>query len=132
MAAKPKKVPKLRPWIIQQLRRLSMKWPARNNVNIRTRRELPRKTNKDGTLSKKPNYEHQCNICKQWFSSKEVQMDHINPVVDIDAIKGISDEEYIGKFAMSLFCGEDNFQKICINCHNTKTTQENLLRKVKK
>lgn len=131
MARKPKAKKKLnrKTWIIQQLRRISLKWPPRNRVDKATRRELPRKLKKDGTPYKRPNYEHLCNICNKWFKSSEVVMDHVEPVVDVDSNPDMPEWEYIGKFAVDLLCYEDNFQKLCINCHDEKTKKENEMRK---
>ena len=92
------------------------------------RRELPRKIKKDGTLYKKPNYEYQCNNCKEWFRSSDTVMDHIIPVVAVDDIKAKSEEEFIGKFAVSLLCYENNWQRLCNPCHDTKTEEENKVR----
>ena len=125
MAQKPNR----KKWLISQLRRLSMKWPPRNRVYKANRRELPRQIKKDGTPYKKAYFEHQCNSCKEWFRASNITMDHIEPVVDIEGYSHLSDEEFIGKFASSLFCYEENWQKLCTTCHDNKTKEENKKRK---
>lgn len=87
---------------------------------------------KDGTPYKKKFYEHQCNKCKKWFRAKDITMDHIEPVVEIADNSHLSEYEFIGKFVVSLLCYEDNWQKLCINCHDKKTEKENKLRKTVK
>jgi 5-methylcytosine-specific restriction endonuclease McrA len=119
-----KKKPNRKSWITSQLRRLSLRWPPRGKVLKASRRELPRKIKKDGTPFKKPNYEYQCNVCKEWFRSSDTQLDHIEPVVDPKAETTLSEEEFIGKFAVGLLCYEENFQVICHPCHDEKTKNE--------
>ena len=70
-----------------------------------------------------------CNSCKGEFPSKEVQIDHINPVVcpkegfinwDI-YIDRLFCLEYIdGK----LYINKDNLQVLCSECHDKKTALE--------
>lgn len=124
--------PDRKKWIVSQLRRLSMKWPPRGRVLNAARRELPRKIKKDGTPYKRPNYEYQCNSCKNWFRSSDTVMDHINPVVDPTDTSIKSEEEFIGKFAVSLLSYEDNWQVLCNTCHDEKTKKENEVRKKSK
>lgn len=105
-----------------------MKWPPRNNAKKRVRREYF-KTKVDGSKYSKPNFEYQCNMCKSWFADKDIQLDHAIPVVDPEDSALYTEEEFIGKFAISLFCDEDNYQVLCIKCHDIKTEQENKKRK---
>lgn len=109
-------------WVVQRLRRLSMKWPPRNAVKKANRREYY-KTRKDGSKYAKPNFEYQCNMCKNWFADKDTCMDHIEPIIDIDQDK-VSEEEFYGIFVTGLFCDESNFQILCKKCHDLKTKSE--------
>jgi len=124
-----KQKPNRKSWITQQLRRLSMKWPPRGRAAKLYRRELPRKLKQDGTPYKKPNYEYQCQECNNWFRSSDTVMDHIVPVVSPHDIVAKTEEEFIGKFAVSLLCYEDNWQRLCCPCHDIKTENENKIRK---
>lgn len=126
-----KRKPNRKTWVISQLRRISMKWPPRNKVYRANRREIEL-FKKDGTPYKKKFYEHQCNICKEWFRAKDIQLDHINPVVDLSDHSGLSEEEYIGKFVVSLLSYEENWQKVCAQCHDIKTKNEQKIRKTVK
>ena len=64
-------------------------------------------------------FHFKCNICKGAFPQKEVQVDHIKPVVD--PIKGFVDwNTYIER----MFCKASNFQVACKPCHKAKTLAE--------
>jgi hypothetical protein len=123
-----KRKPNRKSWITSQLRRLSLRWPPRGKALKEGRRELPRKIKKDGTPFKKPNFEYQCNACKEWFKSSDIQLDHIEPIVDPKADTVLSEEEFIGKFAIGLLCYEEGYQRLCEPCHDTKTRNENNIR----
>lgn len=69
-------------------------------------------------------YEYQCNICKGWFSEKEIAVDHI---VEVGSLK---DYEDLPGFVQRLFCEVDGFQTLCnkrkdgkVSCHHTKTQE---------
>ena len=64
-----------------------------------------------------------CNSCKKEFPSKEVNVDHILPVVD--PITGFVDWN---TFIERLFCKEENLQVLCSKCHTEKTKQERQVR----
>ena len=104
-----------------------MKWPPRNKAKNKNRREYYR-VKKDGTKYNKPNFEYQCNSCKNWFPDKDIQLDHIIPVVNPKDTNNYTEEEFIGKFAVSLLCYEDGWQNLCNPCHDAKTEKENKIR----
>lgn len=62
---------------------------------------------------------YQCNSCKELFPSKEVQVDHIEPVVD-PKVGFISWDIFIQR----LFCEKKNLQVLCKSCHLIKTKAE--------
>jgi 5-methylcytosine-specific restriction endonuclease McrA len=71
-------------------------------------------------------YHYKCASCKNLFTTKDIQIDHIQPVVD--PIKGfISYDDFIDR----LFCQKDNLQVLCKPCHKIKTNEEKQKRKVK-
>lgn len=62
---------------------------------------------------------YRCNVCKKEFPSKEIQVDHIKPVVDPKV--GFKDwNTYIKR----MFCSEKNLQAVCKPCHKEKTKKE--------
>lgn len=62
---------------------------------------------------------YKCNGCGEGFVKKDVQVDHIDPVVDPET--GFKDwESYIER----MFCPPSNLQVLCRVCHAKKTKQE--------
>ena len=97
------------------LRRQSYKTKAyRAAKKAASRKFYPLKM--DGTPSKAHRVEYQCNHCKNWFSSKEIQVDHIVPVERAVDLEG---------FVLNLFCPESGLQVLCKEHHQEKTTVDN-------
>lgn len=65
-------------------------------------------------------YEYQCNQCKRWFSGKEINIDHIEPVGTLK-----SEDDLIG-FVNRLFVEADKLQVLCIECHDIKSKEDRL------
>lgn len=108
MAKKKKKVNKYT-FAKGCLRRGSLMWPA-----ISECRRLARKS---------PN-QYECAMCKGLFSSKETQVDHRNPIVDME--KGFTTfDEYIER----LFCEVEELDLLCRTCHSSKSFSETQMRK---
>jgi 5-methylcytosine-specific restriction endonuclease McrA len=62
---------------------------------------------------------YECGLCHNEFTQKDMEVDHIKPVVDPS--KGfISWDIFIDR----LFCEADNLQAICKSCHLVKTKKE--------
>lgn len=60
-----------------------------------------------------------CAMCKEDFPAKEVNVDHVEPVVC--PYTGFIDwDTYINR----LFCSGDNLQVLCSPCHDIKTEKE--------
>lgn len=73
--------------------------------------------------NKKQRFEHQCNICKEWFKQSDVQIDHVTPC------GSFLKYEQLGEWAGRLFLGD--LQKVCSECHKIKTKAETEERKLK-
>lgn len=112
-----KKEISLKSWLVPRLRRLSFQWPPAAEAMRLARVERGR---------------YKCAHCENIFSPKEVQRDHINPVVDVKSVIDDDFEKYIGKIVTSMFPKVAGYQILCINCHSTKTSQENEQRKINK
>lgn len=67
---------------------------------------------------------YKCAACEGFFVARDVQVDHIKPVVDPD--KGFKDWwTYINR----LYCEKENLQVLCKECHKAKTNEERKARK---
>jgi 5-methylcytosine-specific restriction endonuclease McrA len=76
---------------------------------------------KDGSVSKKPDVYYRCAMCLGEFKQKDVQVDHIVPVVPIErTLQEMSYDEIVDR----IFCGLDNLQVLCKSCHDIKTKNE--------
>jgi len=110
---------RIRSFITAVLRSGSRRWPPRyqtlNNAYVGQR--LNTKTNREGK-------HYLCALCQGEFPAKEVQIDHISPVVDPE--KGfISWDVFIER----LYCDADNMQTVCKPCHKIKSKKESSGRK---
>lgn len=64
-----------------------------------------------------------CELCNNEVTAKDMQVDHIKPI--IDPKKGFTTwDDLIDR----LFCEKDNLQAICVTCHATKTAKEKAVR----
>lgn len=69
----------------------------------------------------------QCKSCKKEFVSKDVQVDHILPVVCPK--EGFTSWD---SFIDRLFCDKGNLQVLCSPCHDKKTAEERTVRGISK
>lgn len=99
-------------WLKAILRRASLRYPPRNDALKRARVARG---------------DYCCEMCGGIFKRKEVQLDHSQPVIDLD--EGCSN---IGEYVERLFCDTDNFSVLCVSCHGTKTAIENQYRTSKR
>lgn len=102
------KKPNLRHWLTNKVRRLSYQWPPRKEAIKKARLER-------GV--------YLCNICEGKFGPKEIQLDHIEPVIHEE--DGFIDWNI---YLERLFCAEEGFQVLCKPCHEAKTFLENQIR----
>jgi len=116
--------------IIQALRKVYFQMNSRKEVmNKNVKREPFIK--KDGTTGKRDRVFRQCEDCEGWFATKEVSVDHINPVVPCNLeSKNIGTPEFTwDSYIDRLFCPVDNLSLVCNGCHSNKTALERALRK---
>lgn len=62
--------------------------------------------------------------CGQILKKKETQMDHTIPVVNPETGFTSLDE-----YAERLFVGVDDYRRLCLSCHSSKSLEENKVRK---
>ena len=101
-------------FIVAVLRSGTRRWPPKyNTLNAaKTEKKINEKT---GRMAQ----HYRCAMCQQEFTNKDVQVDHIKPVVDPK--KGFKNWDV---FINNLFCDADNLQVLCIPCHKIKTKKE--------
>jgi 5-methylcytosine-specific restriction endonuclease McrA len=103
-----------RSFITSTLRAGSRRWPPKYETLNESKTDK-----KVNTATGRVAQHYQCNDCKNEFTSKNVEVDHIKPV--IDPKKGfVSWDKYIE----SLFCEKKNLQVLCKTCHKIKTNKE--------
>ncbi len=110
------------------LRRAFSRSPVIQEIMATNKRKVP-KFNKDGTRAKVDAVEHLCEMCGQWKRSSKglkVVVDHIDPVIDPQI--GFID---LNTYFARLWCDKVNLQKICGECHRTKTNAEWVVRRFK-
>lgn len=102
-------------FVINNLRRVSYKWQPRNEALAKARAA---QLVKRGRLV----WHYNCVLCpvEQLYSRKEVEIDHVVPVVDVD--KGFTTwDDYIDR----MYCDVDGYQILCLKHHDEKTALEN-------
>lgn len=70
---------------------------------------------KTGKLGK----HYRCAKCRKHHPSADVQVDHINPIVDPE----IGHESW-DKVVYNMYCDSNNLQVLCKTCHAKKTKEE--------
>lgn len=96
------------------LRAASRKWPPKykclNAAFVGSK--INRKT---GRMAK----HYECNCCHNEFPLKDVQVDHIEAIID-PSVGFLTWDDVINR----MFCEIENLQVLCIGCHKIKTTAE--------
>jgi len=70
---------------------------------------------------------YKCAVCGNDFPNKEIQVDHIDPVIDPNV--GFVNWDVVIE---RMFCEKEGFQVICKPCHKVKTQAERLQAKLRK
>jgi group I intron endonuclease len=81
---------------------------------------------KDGTPAAKPRVLFECKKCGSKEMRKNVQCDHVFPVVPVEIP---SKHMSLAMMCHRLFVGKDKLQILCKPCHSKKSKKENDLRK---
>jgi len=111
-----------RAFITNALRAATRKWPPKY-LTLNEAKTEKKKNVRTGRLAQ----HYLCNVCTGEFPAKEVQVDHIQPVVD-PKTGFVNWDTFIDR----LFCEKENLQVLCTTCHKLKTSEENLQSKLKK
>ena len=113
---------RIRSFIVSVLRAGARRWPPKFEAldDAFCGKKVNEKT---GRMAK----HYLCASCGKEYTSKDVQVDHISPVVDPDV--GFIDWN---TFISRLYCSKDNLQVLCTKCHKVKTNEERKQSKVRK
>lgn len=110
---------RLRSFVISAIRGAFRRFPNKFAVlkNAAVGRKLNKKTGKEAM-------HYKCAKCKKDFPQKDVQVDHITPVV-------IPEEGFVGfdKYIERMFCLPELLQVLCTTCHKKKSAEERVRRK---
>ena len=105
---------RLKNFIISALRSASNRYPPK--YECLNAAKVGKKVNKaSGRLAE----HYKCAACKKHFVAKEVQVDHIEPVVN--PLTGFIDWN---TFVARMFCPITNLQVLCRGCHKVKSDKE--------
>lgn len=105
---------RLKNFIISALRSASNRYPPK--YECLNAAKVGKKVNKaTGRLAE----HYKCAACKKHFVAKEVQVDHIEPVVS--PLTGFIDWN---TFVARMFCPITNLQVLCRGCHKVKSDKE--------
>jgi len=111
---------RLKAFIIAALRKATSRYPPKyeclNEAFVGQRLNV--KTNREGK-------HYLCAICEGEYPTKEIQIDHIEPVVSSEGFT--TWDNYIER----LFCPKENLQAVCLTCHKIKSKEEAIERKNK-
>ena len=114
---------RLQGFIIGVLRQGHKRWPIK--IEVKNEAKTAKQIN---PASGRMAQFYLCSICCKEFTNHEVEVDHVDPVVDPE--QGFIDwDTYISR----LFSPKENYQLLCKSCHKEKTDQEKATkRKLKK
>ena len=122
--------------VLSGIRRAYRLSPQMQETLKEARTELPPKVKKNGKPGKRNQIRYKCAVCGELFSTKNVQVDHIEPATPLHtSIKEMTWDEVV----KGIFCGVENLQVICStpmirngglpSCHAKKSREENFIRK---
>lgn len=118
---KPWTEARLRSFVMSGLRRMTSRWgPKYSTLNkAYVEDQINPKTNRKRKM-------YRCAITQDLFPAKEMQIDHIDPVIPD---KWSRKTKWLGynwnELLPRLFCNENNLQAVSKEAHKLKTKQEN-------
>jgi 5-methylcytosine-specific restriction endonuclease McrA len=109
-------------FIKSALRAASRRWPPKYKC-LNDSFVIKQTNVKTGRLAS----HYRCNCCKNLFVAADVQVDHINAIIDPSI--GFLDWDTV---INNMFCESDNLQVLCKPCHSIKTASEKAVAKERK
>lgn len=103
------------------LRSASQRWPPK--YKVLSKAYVGQRINpKSGRMAK----HYLCKACEEAFPAKEIQVNHIVPVVPIS---GFDNWDNVVE---RMFCEESGLEVLCVPCHKSITKEENNARKLQR
>lgn len=101
------------------LRAASRRWPPKYErlADAYIGKRINTKTGREGK-------HYRCALCLGAFPAKDVQVDHIEPIID-PAVGFTTWDDVVNR----MFCEKQNLQCLCTECHKAKTAQERAIAK---
>ena len=112
----------LREWLEPHMKDVYRNWPQKGVARDRAKVRVQIGFYKNGNPEYKVKF--RCYICEELFEKHEIQIDHVDPV--IDPTEGFVDWN---TFIERQFCSADNLKCACKPCHSSKSYLENELRR---
>lgn len=101
-------------FIKSALRSASQRWPPRWDV-LNEAKQGKKINRASGRLAE----HYKCNRCKDSFPAKEIEVNHIVPVVPVEGFS--TWDEVIRR----MYCEKDGLETLCKPCHKEITAKEN-------
>ncbi len=118
---------RFRNWMVGALRGASRRFPPFYKKRNAAKQEYFIKTKMGKPLRR---VKYQCEKCKEWFSSKEIRLDHTDPVVPLTGFPVLDNgEDDWNTYIKRMFCEAEGLSLLCVGCHNIKTNEEKAQRK---
>lgn len=109
-------------FIKSALRSASQRWPPKFST-LNAAKRGKRINCSSGRIAE----HYECANCNGEFPAKDIQVDHINPVIDPN-VGFVSWDEVVKR----MFCESDGFQVLCKACHTLKSNYERKIAKERK
>jgi 5-methylcytosine-specific restriction endonuclease McrA len=113
---------KFHSFVKSALRAASRKWPPKYET-INSACTGPKINASSGRLAK----HYKCAACTNEFPASQIQVDHINAIIDPKV--GFTNWDDV---VSAMFCEKENLQVLCKACHKIKTAEERKLKKESK
>lgn len=109
---------RIRSFITSTIRSGFRRWPEKYEA-LNKAKVGKKKNQQTGRLAE----HYRCASCKKHYTAKDVQVDHIDPVVPLTGFTTWD------SFIERLFCTAKELQVLCKTCHKNKTKEEAAERK---
>lgn len=121
-------------WLKSLLRSGSRRWRPKNLI-----KQLSREGKLINPKTGRENNAGRCASCGELFLEKELEVDHIEPIVSIGKTMYLCSRDdfdpeihtCLAEVAEKLFCEVDGLQVLCSTCHKSKSSEERQARKKK-